>query len=95
MTGYQNVTLIRKFWRRAIGKFDGNVDIQFFRQNLAKMASHLSKYITKGIEEEHTEGQHRYKRSRGIVFPSKLTLIPQSSALDVKILAIFSELAET
>ena len=89
VSGYQDVRLLRALWLEAIGGLDGNIDVQFFRQRLPTLARYLTKYITKDIEAQHGEGDHRYKRSRGIAIPAVQVLLPYDVAVDAELLELF------
>lgn len=89
VSGYQDVRLLRVLWNEAIGDFEGNIDVKFFRQRLPTLARYLTKYITKDIGADHCEGDHRYKRSRGIVVPAVLVLLPYTAAVDEELLRLF------
>ncbi|MHB1206628.1 MAG: rolling circle replication-associated protein, partial [Rhodospirillaceae bacterium] len=41
--GYHDAKMLRALWREAIGSNEGNIDIQWFRKNLATAARYLSK----------------------------------------------------
>ncbi len=88
--GFQDVRLLRVLWHEVIGGPEkGNVDVQFFRQNLPTLARYLCKYITKDIDTAHSAGDHRYKRSRGIVVPKVVALFPFNVAVDHELIKLF------
>lgn len=88
--GYQDVKLLRATWHEVIGGTDkGGFDVQWMRQNLAVVARYLSKYISKDLDTKHSQGDHRYKRSRGIAIPAVTFLLPFSVAIDEKLLELF------
>jgi hypothetical protein len=89
--GYQDVRLLRALWQQAIGKLSGNIDVAHRNQELARMARYLCKYITKEIEAIHEQGDHRYKRSRNIVVPKIVSVLPFHIAVDAKLLELFDE----
>jgi hypothetical protein len=66
LRGWQNLPLIRACWRRAGG--DGNVDVQPFTGPNHKMASYMSKYISKAftLDELDRASHHRYRRSQDL-----------------------------
>lgn len=63
--------------------------MQFFRQNLPTLARYLCKYITKDIEHEHGAGDHRYKRSRGIIVSKVVALLPFHVAVVYELIQLF------
>ncbi|MBX7200396.1 MAG: hypothetical protein K1X51_13605 [Rhodospirillaceae bacterium] len=87
--GFQDVKALRSMWHQAIGSSEGNIDVSFKRQPLPKLARYLSKYITKDIESGHDQGDHRYKRSRGIVVPKIVAMLPFHVAVDAKLMELF------
>jgi hypothetical protein len=87
--GFQDVKMLRTLWHQAIGSKEGNIDVQFFRQRLPTLARYLSKYITKDVETEHRQGDHRYKRSRNIVVPKIVSVLPFHIAVDAKLIELF------
>ncbi|MEQ8736396.1 MAG: hypothetical protein RIC29_15840 [Rhodospirillaceae bacterium] len=93
--GRQNVKLLRRLWHQAIGTTDGNIDVKYFRGKLSTLSRYLSKYITKDLDTEHTEGQHRYKRSRGIEVPALIVMLPFNVAVEAEITQLFQSCSAT
>lgn len=66
MAGYHDVNILRDCWKRTVG--EGSVNISFKpdgRGNChTKLASYMTKYITKEMEGERQLGEHRYHRTR-------------------------------
>jgi hypothetical protein len=64
--GWQDLQLIRSCWERAGG--DGNIDIRKWHGPLYRMASYISKYVSKSFTDEELDrrAEHRYRRSKGI-----------------------------
>jgi hypothetical protein len=81
--------------KRGFGADNGDIDVQFFRQRLPVLARYLSKYITKGIDDEHTDGDHRYKRSRGIAVPKVVSFLPYNANMEEELKKLFDALGTT
>jgi hypothetical protein len=64
--GWQDLGLIRDCWKRAGG--DGNIDVRKWHGPLHRMASYISKYVTKSFTDEELDrrSEHRYRRAQGI-----------------------------
>jgi hypothetical protein len=82
LRGWQNLPLIRDCWSRAGG--DGNVDVQPFKGPVQKMASYMSKYISKSFTDEELDrrSHHRYRRSQDLTpeaFVQVVTMDPQEA----------------
>jgi hypothetical protein len=87
LRGWQNLALIRDCWKRAGG--DGNVDVQKFTGPNHKMASYMSKYISKSFTDDELErrSHHRYRRSQDLTpetFVQVITLDPAKAADEFK-----------
>lgn len=93
--GRQNVKLLRRLWHLAIGTTDGNIDVKYFRGKLSTLSRYLSKYITKDLDVEHKDGQHRYKRSRGIEVPALIVMLPYNVAIEAEIMDLFRSCSAT
>ncbi len=90
--GHQNAKALRAMWHQAIGSPEGNIDVAYKPQHaLPKMARYLSKYITKDIDVEHENGDHRYKRSRNIEIPKIVAVLPFHIAVDSKLIELFDQ----
>lgn len=74
--GRQMYHLVRSIWWDIVGKANGNIHVRephkfgFGKNGAHKLASYISKYITKEIE-DHELNKKRYWSSRGIVVPEK------------------------
>jgi hypothetical protein len=90
--GFQDVKLLRALWHQVVGDDNGNIDVQFFRQRLPMLARYLSKYITKGIGDEHIPGDHRYKRSRRITVPKLVSFLPYTADIEECLKTLFDAL---
>jgi hypothetical protein len=73
ISGYYPVTTVRRLWHRAVGKYDGNIDITSPRRagknswNAKRIANYLAKYLTKS---ESTEfNRKRYSSGGDILIP--------------------------
>jgi len=87
--GFQNVRMLRRLWHEVIGgSRHGNIDVQFFGHDRARLAKYLAKYISKDLSGAGG-GAHRYKRSRGIKAPSEVLLLSRDVALDEALLNEF------
>jgi hypothetical protein len=80
--GWQDLRLIRSCWKRAGGC--GNVDVRPFKGPNHKMASYMSKYISKSFTQDElsTRSHHRYRRSQGLSpeeFVQVVTLDPDEA----------------
>lgn len=76
--GYKNYNFVRKLWKRAVGQFDGNIDITDSRKaadknswNPRRIANYIAKYISKTEQAEFN--RRRYSSGGKIVIPSPLT----------------------
>lgn len=73
--GWQNVKLLRALWRKVVG--DGNIDVRSWAgkgragECTAKLASYLSKYIGKEMD-DRDDGGHRYRRSHNITIDERI-----------------------
>jgi hypothetical protein len=69
---FYHVAILRKFWHRAIGSTDGNVDMTSPRKggkwNRVKIARYMAKYMGKSVDLQEV-GRKRYTSSRGIPAP--------------------------
>jgi hypothetical protein len=67
LLGRQDVRLLRRLWHLASGD-TGNIDVKKWQGPLHKMASYLSKYMSKSFTAEEIEGRrpHRFRRSQGL-----------------------------
>jgi len=74
-TRVRSYNLIRSMWRRVVGRDNGNVDLTKPRgRNWAhKIASYISKYVSKNIEEARFN-KKSYWSSRGIPKPKQTKL---------------------
>jgi hypothetical protein len=52
------------------------------------LARYLAKYLSKDLS-LNPKGIHRYKRSRGIVTPQEVLLLPYDAAIDAELLSQF------
>lgn len=71
--GRQNYRVLRSIWRSIVGQDNGNIDVRnpFREKGLRhKLASYLSKYITKDFS-EHALNEKRYWTSRGVEIPDQ------------------------
>ncbi|HDR9511956.1 hypothetical protein C5615_37045 [Burkholderia cepacia] len=71
--GRQNYRVLRSIWRHIVGEDNGNIDVRnpFREKGLRhKLASYLSKYITKDFA-EHALNEKRYWTSRGVEVPTQ------------------------
>lgn len=69
--GRQNYRVLRSIWRSVVGENNGNIDVRnpFREKGLRhKLASYLSKYITKDFA-DHALNEKRYWTSRGVEVP--------------------------
>jgi hypothetical protein len=66
LRGWQNLPLIRDCWKRAGS--DGNIDVRPFTGPVQKMASYMSKYISKSFTDDELarRSHHRYRRSQDL-----------------------------
>lgn len=74
--GRQNYRVLRSIWTSIVGEDNGNVDVRnpFRERGLRhKLASYLSKYITKDFA-EHSLNEKRYWTSRGVAVPEQLPI---------------------
>ncbi len=77
--GYRDADCLREHWYAVVGKGEGNVDMQGPNskgrkriKGVHKLASYLSKYITKG--KTHKLNERRYWASKGIDVPERETV---------------------
>jgi len=90
VSGRQDVGLLRRLWHSVIGgAANGNIDVQYFRGSKARLAKYLAKYISKDLAAEKVRGVHRYKRSRGVVVPEEVLLLPHDAAIDSELIGLF------
>jgi hypothetical protein len=87
LRGWQNLRLIRECWKRAGG--DGNVDVQPFQGPNQKMASYMSKYISKSFTDDELDrrSHHRYRRSQDLTpltFVQVVTIDPTQAREEFK-----------
>lgn len=74
--GFQDVRLLRRCWLEVVGA--GNIDVQgprfsgSVKWKLPKLASYLSKYITK--DQSAANARQRYRVAEGIEIPSAITV---------------------
>jgi len=67
VVGFQDVDLIRRIWRSVVG--EGNIDVKYrvskkgiqWKRN--RLASYLSKYISKSFDLDSFIGRHRYQQA--------------------------------
>jgi azurin len=75
-TGRFEYNFVRKLWRRAAGKFGGNIDVSNPKKGGVKrwspisIAKYLAKYISKNDSVQFNK--KRYSASRGIVLPEPM-----------------------
>ncbi len=83
LRGWQNLKLIRDCWRRAGA--DGNIDVQPFKGPVQKMASYMSKYISKSFtaDELDRRSHHRYRRSQDLS-PQEFVQVVTLDAADAR-----------
>ncbi len=89
LRGWQNLKLIRTCWARAGGC--GNVDVQPFKGPVQKMATYMSKYISKSFTDDELDrrSHHRYRRSHDLTpetFVQVVTSDPAEIVDDFKLL---------
>lgn len=90
LKGRQNYSVLRSIWWSIVGDGNGNIDVRnpFREKGLRhKLASYLSKYITKDFA-EHALNEKRYWTSRGVVIPEQhpiAHLICDSAADAIKV----------
>lgn len=64
--------VIRAVWRAVVGEFGGNIDVQSRKRNSqrapSRIASYLSKYMTKAFEEGEA-WKNRFSSSKGVTIP--------------------------
>lgn len=72
--GWQDLTLLRQCWKRAGG--DGNIDVRKWHGPVQRMASYMSKYISKSFTQEELaeRSHHRYRRSHKLA-PSEFITV--------------------
>jgi len=88
--GFQDVALLRCLWHQVIGgPTKGNIDVQHFAGARHRLAKYLCKYLVKDFGEDTSRGTHRYKRSRGIVIPEQIVLLPPHAAVDSEVIEAF------
>jgi hypothetical protein len=89
VAGFQDVKLLRSIWHQVIGGPEaGNIDVQFFKGQRSRLAKYLAKYLAKDMTQTQ-RGLHRYKRSRGILVPEEVILLPPSVAIDSELIGLF------
>lgn len=64
---------IRDCWKRAVGKYEGNIDIKNIR-HVDNVGAYLVKYMTKADADERLIGKKLYQTSRGLKKPKELGL---------------------
>ena len=104
VSGYINYSMLRSCWRTAVqqvlkdGDYKGaNIDVSKNRkgnllQDRVRIASYMSKYINKDMDDEYVKGQKRYWSSKDIPKPieTRLYTVPALAAETFR--RIFSDL---
>jgi hypothetical protein len=72
--GWQDLELLRRCWKRAGG--DGNIDVRKWHGPVQRMASYMSKYISKSFtqDELNERSHHRYRGSHKLS-PEEFTMV--------------------
>lgn len=83
VVGRQDVGLLRRLWRRAVG--DGNIDVsdkgKFKRGENRRLGivRYLGKYLAKGFKSgERALNGHRFRASLGICVPQEQIIVPKA-----------------
>ncbi len=88
--GRQDVALLRSAWRHIVG--EGNIDVTgpgvAGRAKALALVRYLSKYLSKGFDDDRGLNARRFRASLGIAVPSQSIAVPESDRADVVLLAL-------
>lgn len=83
IAGFYDARVLRAAWYSIVGEGGGSVNISYkpdgWGNSRSKLASYMSKYLQKSLDEGRKPGEHRYFRTEGIERPREVYYLPASA----------------